>query len=590
MTNQEIAKLLRNVAAAYAIKDEKKHYFQIVAYQKAADAIENTPTQIKDLYKEGKLIELPGIGPSIQEHLSELIKTGKVLHFENLLKDVPQAVFPLLDVPTFGPKKAYKLVTFFKLKDPKTVIDAVAKLAEQGKIAQLEGFGEKSQSDIFRAIQEYKLGKTKSGRMTLPYANELAKTIIAYLQTSKYVNQAYPLGSLRRRRDTIGDIDIAVASNNPKKVIEHFVAYPYKERVSEEGEHTASIIVSSGKQIDLMVQPPESFGSLLQHFTGSKSHNIHLREYALKKGLSLSEYGIKHKVNGKEILKTYKSEEDFYAALGLDWIPPEMREDTGEIELAIQHKLPKLVALSDIKGDFHLHSNYPIEPSHDLGRNSMQEMIKFARQLGYTYMGFSEHNPRISNHTAQQIYSIIKKRNDDIDQLQKVNKDIRIFKLLETDILPDGKLAIDDNCLSILDASIVSIHSVFTMPKEKMTKRVINGLSHPKAKILAHPTGRMINERAGFELNWQEVFSFCKKHHKALEINAWPTRLDLPDTLVRQAVEAEVNMIINTDSHATDQMNLMQYGVDVARRGWAPPRLIVNTWTVGKLSEWFNKI
>ncbi|MBI2442771.1 MAG: DNA polymerase/3'-5' exonuclease PolX [Candidatus Levybacteria bacterium] len=586
MTNQEISHLLRTIAASYAIKDEKKHYFQIIAYQKAADAIEKTTTEAKDLYKEDKLATLPGVGPSIQAHLSELFRTGKVKHFETVLKEVPPAVFPLLDIPSFGPKKAFKLVSVFKFTNPKTVIDDLAKIAESGKIADLEGFGEKSQADILRAVQEYRLGKTKSGRMVLPYANELAEKMLTYLRKSKYVKDAYAMGSLRRRRDTIGDVDLAVTSGKLDEVIKHFVAYPYKDRVIEKGPQTSSIIISGGKQIDIMVLKPELAGSLLQHFTGSKAHNIKLRELALKKGWSLSEKGIKQTYQGKKVMKTYDTEEKFYKALSMDWIPPEIREDTGEIERALKHDLPPLIELKDIKGDFHLHSNFPIEPSHDLGADTIKTMVDTAKQRGYSYMGFSEHNPSTGNHTAQQIYTLTQKRNNEIEKVQKSNKSIRIFKLLETDIQPSGDLAIDEKALSLLDAAIVSIHSVFSMPKEQMTKRIIKGLSRPKAKILAHPTGRIINERSGYEVDWEELFAFAKSHKKALEINAWPTRLDLPDEIVRKAVEKGVLLIIDTDSHTASQMDLMQYGVSVARRGWATKANIVNSWPLDTFTSW----
>lgn len=588
VTNSEVSKLLRNVAAAYNIKDEKKYRFQIIAYEKAADSLENSPTELKELYKEGKLEGIPGVGPSIQQHLEELLKTGKVKHFETILEDVPSAVFPLLDIPSFGPKKAYRLVTEFHLKDPKTVAKDIAQLAKEGKIATLAGFGEDSQKKILQALDQFGLGKTKTDRMVLPYANELAKKMLDYLRQSSAVKQASPLGSLRRKRDTIGDIDIAVATDEPAKVLEHFVNYPHKERIIEKGEHSSSILISSGKQIDLMVQPVKAFGALLQHFTGSKAHNIKLREYALSKGLSLSEYGIKKK--GDDKITMYDTEEKFYNALGLDWIPPEIREDTGEIELAKDHKLPKLLELKDMKGDFHLHSSYPIEPSHDMGATSMDGMIKKALDLGYEYLGFSEHNPSLSGHTKQQIIDLLAKRKTFIEHLDsKYKKSIRVFSLLETDILPDGSLAIDDNAFSYLDATIVSIHSVFNMDKKKMTERVLKGLSHPKAKILAHPTGRLLNQRAGYELDWEKIFDFCKKNHKALEINSWPLRLDLSDMLVREAVKQGIKLIIDTDSHEVSQMDMMEYGVFVARRGWATKGDILNAMPYNELNEWFGR-
>ncbi len=589
MSNREITKLLRNVAAAYTIKDEKKFRFQIIAYHKAAETVSNLTTEISDLYKDNKLNTLPGIGTTISSHLEELFKKGEVKQFNWALSGISEAVFPLLDIPSFGPKKAYKLVNKFNLKNPKTVIDDIEKMGKTGKIAKLEGFGEKSQSDILRAISEFRLGKGKTTRMTLPYAMEIAEKLVSYLRKSKDVIRAEPLGSLRRRMPTVGDIDIAVATNEPEKVIEHFTSYPNIDRIIEKGGATSSILVSGGTQIDLMTQPPQSFGSLLQHFTGSKNHNVHLREFALKKGLSLSEYGIKKKArDGKWKREEFVTEEQFYHGIGIEWIPPEIREDTGEIELAAENKLPTLIEENDIKGDLHLHSSFPIEPSHDLGKNSMQEMIIKAKELKYEYLGFSEHNPSISKHTNTQIYSLIKRRNEEIEQLLESNKSFHIFKLLETDILPNGDLAIDEKSLDILDASIVSIHSVFNMNKEKMTERVIKGLSHKKAKILAHPTGRMLNEREGYELDWDKIFEFCKKYNKALEINSWPGRLDLPYQIVKMAVESEVKMVINTDSHSVWQMDLEKFGVSTARKGWAKKSDILNSLSYNEFAKWLS--
>ncbi len=589
MTNHEIAKLFRHVAAAFAIKDEKKHYFQIVAYQKAADAIENATSQVFDLVKEDKLEEIPGIGTTIKQRLEELVKTGKVAHFESVLKEVPEAMFPLLDVPSFGPKKAYKLVTAFKLTNPNTVITDIEKIAKEGKIASLEGFGEKSQSDILRAIEEFDRGAGKTTRMLLPFATEVAEKVVAYLKKNPAVKEAVPLGSLRRKKPTVGDVDIAVATDDPKAVLEHFVLYPYRDRVIEKGPNTSSILTSGGQQVDLMTMPVASFGSLLQHFTGSKQHNIRLRDLALRKGLSLSEYGIKKVGEPDSKKKPYKTESEFYGALGLDWITPELREDTGEIERALKHDLPKLVNLEDIKGDLHIHSSFPIEPSHDMGVSSMEDMLIRAKELGYEYLGFSEHNPSVNKHTKQQMYSLLEKKKEKIEQLNSSKKFIRSINLLEIDILPSGELAIDDKSLDLLDGAIVSVHSSFSMNKKEMTERVLHGLSHPKAKILAHPTGRLINERNGYELDFEKIFAFCLEHNKALEINAWPERTDLPDSLIRQAISAGVKMVIDTDSHAVTHMDAMRYGIWNARRGWAEKHDILNTLEYNKFVEWLTK-
>lgn len=586
MTNIEIAKLFRDVAASYSIKNEAKFRFQMLAYQNAADAVEGLTSQVEDLYKEGRLEQIPGVGPTIRQRIEELIKTGKVSHFEEVMKGIPPAVFVLMQIPSFGPKKAYKLSVHFHLNKAETAIDDLKKLAEKGEIAKLEGFGQKSQADALRAIGEFKEGKGKTTKMLLPYAYDIADDILKYLRKNKDVKQAEALGSLRRMKPLVGDIDLAVASDNPKEVIEHFVNYPRKDRVIEKGPATSSFLTTGGNQVDLMIQPPGQFGSLLQHFTGSKDHNVHLREYALKKGLSLNERGIK-------ILKTNKllkftKEEEFYKYLGLSWIPPEMREDTGEIELAINNKLPKVVELKDIKGDFHIHSSFGIEPSHDLGKNSIAEMLQKAKELGYEYLGFSEHNPSQAKHNKNQIIELVKRRNEEIDKL-KNKQDIKIFKLMETDILPSGELALPDQALELLDGTIVSIHSVFKMNKTEMTKRVLAGLSHPKAKILAHPTGRLLNERYGYDLDFDQIFEICKRNNKALEVNAYPNRLDLTDNLIRQTVEHGVKLTTNTDSHASYQMDLMRYGIAQARRGWATKNDIINCMSYNEVVNWLRR-
>ncbi|MDQ5900842.1 MAG: polymerase [Patescibacteria group bacterium] len=585
MTNSQIATLLRHVAASYTIQNEAKFRFQILAYQKAADAIESSPTEIKDYIASNSLDSLPGIGESMKKYLEELIETGKVSHFEVILKDMPEAFFPLLDIPSFGPKKAFKLVSYFKFKDKNTVLDELIEKARNNEIASIEGFGEKSQEDIIQAITEFHQGVNKNSRMVLPFAQEIADKMLDYLKKSSAVEKVYTLGSLRRQKETIGDVDIAVASLHPKEVIEHFCAYPYKDRIIERGEASASLLISGGKHIDLMVQPPDRFGSLLQHFTGSKEHNVKLREFALKKGLSLSEYGIKRK--GSDTVDAYSTEESFYSALGLSYIEPEIRENIGEIDLAEKNNLPKLITLNDIKGDFHLHSNYPIEPSHDMGRNSMEEMVENAISLGYQYMGFSEHNPSVSKHTSPQTALLLEKRYKKIEQInEKYKKDIRVYSLLEVDILSNGDIAIDIIAFDYLDAFLVSIHSSFSMPRDKMTERILKGLSHPKAKILSHPTTRLIGKRPGIDVDWDKVFDFCHKNNKAMEINSFPQRLDLPDSLVRQAKTHGVKFMIDTDSHATEHMSLMRYGISVARRAMTTPDDILNSWEYNKFNDW----
>ncbi|MGB9911129.1 MAG: DNA polymerase/3'-5' exonuclease PolX [Microgenomates group bacterium] len=590
MNNQEIAKLLRSVAAAYEVKGGNK--FKVMAYDRAATAVEHATSELKDLWDDGKLDEVPGIGKSIASHLDELFRTGRVKHFENLMKNLPPAMFELLELPGLGAKRAYKLCQELGIWEAKGAIDKLEKAGKEGKIALIETFGETSQKNILEAIAAFKKGEIKENRMNLPYAWEMTKEILSYLEKNSAVLRADPLGSLRRKTATVGDIDIAVATNQPEKVISYFLKFPKIRKIIEKGPSGTSVVLTNGRQVDLRVQRPTAYGAMLQYFTGSKQHNIHLRELALKMGLSLSEYGIKvvKKLAGQKLkMKNYNSkmkiyefanEEEFYQALGLPWIPPELREDTGEIEAAQKGKLPNLVTLKDIKGDLHTHSNFPIEESHDPGQDTIEKMIVSAENLGYEYLGFAEHNPSQSQHTEKQIIELIKRKKDYIDKINysRVNKLLKkVFNGLEIDIKPNGELALPDKAFSYLDYAIASVHSNFRMPRKKMTKRILRALAHPKVKILGHPTGRKIGKREGYELDWEKIFAFCLKYDKWLEINAWPDRLDLPDSLVREAVKNGVKMIINTDSHAFDHLYLMEYGVAVARRGWAEKKDIVNT-------------
>ncbi len=353
MSNLEIAEFLRSIAAAYQLKDKDKNIFRIVAYQRAADAVEHLTSEAKDLWDDGKLKEVSGIGASIEEHLDEIFRTGKSKHFESVVKGIPLATFELMKVSGIGAKTAFKLAKKLKIKETKGAIKKLEKAIKEGKVSDIEGFGEQSQEAIEKSVKEV---KSKKRRLLLPYATNIADEVMEWMKKEKSAINIDVLGSLRRKTSTIGDVDIAVATNSPIKVLEHFTKYPKKQRILERGDRTASIIVSGSVQVDIMVQSPDSYGSLLQHFTGSKHHNIALREYAIKKQMSLSEYGIK---KGGKLIKC-STEKDFYQKLGMDWIDPELREDTGETEAAINHKLPKLLELKDVKGDLQIHSDFDI--------------------------------------------------------------------------------------------------------------------------------------------------------------------------------------------------------------------------------------
>jgi len=590
MDNIEISQLLKAVAAVLQVENAEKNKFRTVAYERAADAAEHASSELKDLWDEGELEKVSGIGKSIAEHLGEIFHTGKSEHFENILKNTPPAVFEFLRIPGVGPKSAMKFSDALEIRNAKNAVKMLENAAKGGKIASLEGFGVDSEKVVLQGIKEMK-GR-KASRMLLTRAEEVSEPLLDYLKTSKAVVRADVLGSQRRRASTVGDIDLAVASNEPKAVIKHFTNYPKKSRILEEGRRTASIILPGNIQVDLLVESPSGYGATLQHFTGSKHHNIKLREVALKKGWSLSDYGLKI---GDKLFK-FKTEEELYSKLGMDWIPPELREDTGEIEAAIRHvsgestTLPKLIETRDIKGDLHMHSSFEIETSHDLGASSMREMVEKANELRYQYIAFTEHNPAQRGHSASQIVDLLKRKKGEVEHLnysfRSVKKGVKkVFNGLEIDILPDGSLPVPEEGLAALDFALVSLHSSFRLSKKLMTKRVMRALEHPKVKIFAHPTARRLTVREGVELDWDSIFDYCARYNKWVEINASPERLDLPDFLVREAVKQGVTLTVDTDAHHAYRMDNMKYAVYVARRGWAEKRNIANTLPLSKFEE-----
>jgi len=583
-TNQEISQILTEIAAAFEVKGDDQ--FRIRAYQNAADAIEHSTQEVKNLWERNKLTSIPGVGAGLASHLDELFKTGTVKHFTQVKKSLPAGMFPLLTLPGIGPKTAYKLSKKLKLTDSKTAVNKLKKAASEGKIAGLEGFAQKSQAEILETIKQDK--KTpKNARLRLDKAHLIANDIIQFLKQSSDVQKVFPMGSLRRRNATVGDIDIGVATLKPQEVVSHIKTYSKIKEVLASGEGVVRFLHENKQQIDIKIVKPDSFGALLQHFTGSKSHNIHLRELALKKKFSLSEYGIK--VKGK--LKPTPTEKEFYATLGLDWIPPELREDRGEIEAAKTHKLPQLVKLKDIKGDLHIHTNYDWISSHDAADYNIKDLIKTSINKSYEYIAIGDHNPSQSSYSQSQIISQVKKRSEQIKSTMKTQVKSRVLNILislEVDIKPDGSLALPDQSLKSLDFIIASIHSSMKMDKAKMTERILKAISHPKVKILGHPTGHLFNRRESYDLDWDQIFLSCKKHQVALEINSYPARLDVNDLIVKEAISKDIKIAINTDAHSISELDHMQYGIDVARRGWAKSSDIINTYTWTKLKDWLK--
>jgi len=586
MNNLEIAELLRSISAAYEIRNKNKNRFKIIAYDRVATAVEHLSSEIKDLWDDGKLEDVPGIGPSIAKHLDEIFRTGKSRHFEKIIGELPPSMFEFMKIPGIGPKTAIKLSDKLGIRNAKGALEKLKKAIKEGKIEEIEGMGEKTQESIEKSIKEIR-GIKK--RMLLPYASKLSSEIIDWLKCSPKIQRVDPLGSLRRQVSSIGDIDISVASGEPEDAIKRFTSYPKSKRVLDKGEKSASILLPGNIRVDLKVQKPNSYGSLLQHFTGSKHHNIALREYAIKRGLSLSEYGIKRRGKGRKI-KRFKDEKSFYNYLGMEWIPSELREDAGEIEAAIEGKIPKLIKIDDIKSDLQMHSDFDIETSHDLGESSMEDIVRKANGLKYEYIALTEHNPSRKDHNEKQVIDLLKRKKEKIEQvnssLVKIVKNSdpkthiwikKVFNSLEVDILPSGELAISDRALEVLDFALVSIHSSFRKGKIENTKRILSALDHSKVKIFAHPTARLINKREGIEANWIKIFEFCVKNNKFMEINASPSRLDLPDFLIREALKYGVKFSVGTDAHHIDSMDNMKWGISVAKRGWARKEDIINT-------------
>ncbi|MBU2577246.1 hypothetical protein KKA69_00270, partial [Patescibacteria group bacterium] len=479
ITNKEIVSLLQKMVTAYSVKDENR--FRIQAYENAAASVEHATSELKDIWDEGKLEEIPGIGPGIASYLDELFRTGKVKHFEEVLSGLPPSLFVFEKIPGIGPKRALALAEDLNIKSEEKALERLYKAAKDGKVKELENFGEVLEEELVKGIESLKKGERKVQRMPLYKADEISDEIIDYLKKNKKVLEAHPLGSLRRKLATIGDIDIAVSTNDPKEVLEHFFKYGKIQKEISRGEKALGrVLLVTGQQIDIRISSPEKYGSMLQYFTGSKQHNINLRDFALGKGLSLSEYGIKDLKTGK--IKEFAKEESFYKELGLEWIPPELREGLEEIDISRKKALPKLVVLGDIKGDLHVHSDFEIEPSHDLGASSVKEMLDLALEMGYEYLGFSEHNPSVSGHSEKEIVDLLKKKKEYLEEYiysnengvkTRVNKlPIKLYNGLEIDIRPNGELAVPEKGFEHLDFAVVSVHSSFDMDRQKMTQRV----------------------------------------------------------------------------------------------------------------------
>ncbi len=568
MTNQQIAQIFNHIADILEIQGEI--VFKVRAYQKAAETIANFAGDIAHL-SEKELSELPGIGKAIAQKTRELVETGKLKYYEDLKKSEYAPLVDLLQIQSVGPKHARLLYDRLGVKS----ISDLEKAAQQGKIKDLAGMGAKTEENILKGINALRKHKER-----IPIGEILPKVeiIFAELKKLKEVKNILIAGSLRRFKETIGDADILIASERPKPIMDAFVKLPQVSRVLSQGETKSSVITEDGFQVDLRVVEPESFGAAAHYFTGSKAHNVKIRTLAVKKGIKVNEYGI---FKGKKRIAS-KTEEEVYQALGMQWVPPEIREDGGEIELAFKHKIPTLIELEDIKGDLQMHTTWSD------GWNSIEEMAKAGKECGYEYIAITDHSPTLGitkGLTEDKLYK-------QIEEIKKINKKFKGFRILtgiEVDIRDNGQLDLPNSVLKELDIVVASIHTRFNLPKEQMTKRIIKALENEVVDILGHPTGRLLGKREPYEVDMGKIIDAAKANKKILELNGCPDRLDLNDIYLRQAKDQGVKIVISTDSHKNLHLkDWMRYGVGMARRGWLEKKDVVNTLPLEKFLKFFD--
>ncbi len=575
ISNKDVIVMLKEILAAMEVKGFNS--FRVRAYQNAISVLENLTVSIQDLWENKRLGEIPGIGPGIEAHLNEFFTQGSVNEFEEIKKTLPEGMFSLIGLRGIGAKRAYKLALAFKLDNREDALEKIKLAAEKGRIQIIEGFGQKMEKSILEAVEEQKLTKNKKVRFLLPQAEEIVARIKKYMSECEYVIELEACGSFRRKNPTIGDLDIPISTKEPQKVIEFFLKFPEIEEVLVVGDKKASVVLKNEAQVDIRVSEPESYGSMLQYFTGSKQHNILLRNFALNKGMSLSEYGIKK----GDTLQEFSDEKGFYNELGLPLIPPEIRNGNQEIEFAQKDRLPKLIELSDIKGDIHSHTNFSD------GVDTLENMVEEAKKMGYEYIGISDHAPSIQSRGLGTVLKIVSDTRKKIDEINSSQNDIKVLFGYEVNILVDNSLSLPDDILKNLDYVIAGIHSGFSQDREAVTQRLLSAIENPYVSVISHPSGRMLNERDPADPDWTKIFSAARDNNVLLEINSQPSRLDLPDDLIKMAIDWRVDLIINSDAHSISDLNFMKYGIYMARRGWAEKKNIVNSL---KYDEFVKKI
>jgi DNA polymerase (family 10) len=574
MDNKAIAGLLYETADLLEIDGQDS--FRVRSYRNAAEAIEALPQQIADLIQEPKkLLEIQGIGKGMQANLLQLFKEGRIEAHSELLKKYRPSMLELLKIQGLGPKTIALIWSAHQVSD----LEGVEKLAREGKIRELPRMGEKHELKLLKAIEDY---RRIAGRFLLDTAEQLAEKLVEHLLATPGIEKVTPAGSLRRGRETVGDLDILVTgkgcieAESRQTLIELLLRFPGLMDVIAQGENKVSFRHRNGMQVDVRLLPPESFGAAMQYFTGSKAHNVALRQRALKMGFTLNEYALATLEDEKPVAGA--TEEEIYSKLKLDFIPPELRENLGEIEAAAGHALPMLIEPSDIRGDVHMHT---VETD---GRNTIEEMAEAARERGYEYMAITDHSKNLAfanGLTDERALEHIRR----IRAVEKKMKGIRIFAGVEVDILGDGSLDLSDSVLEQMDIVIASVHSQFNQDRATMTDRLLKAVANPNTSLIGHPTGRQLLRRDAYQFDFDAVLKAAAKHKVAMELNSYPERLDLNDVHLRMAKQHGVKIVINTDSHHTSHMEKLRYGITQARRAWLTKGDVLNTLPLQKFAK-----
>lgn len=571
MDNATVVDILTKIAEMLEIKGENS--FKVRAYEKAANTISALTKDINEIIIEGKLFELPGIGKSISEKIEELVKTGKMKYYEDLEKEIPSELLSLLLIPGLGPKTVQKLWKELGITNKKELREAVL----SGKLSNLKGFGKKTEENILKGLEQV---KKFAERFPLGRVYPLANLIVKDLKHKEHINNIDIAGSLRRMKDTIGDIDILVSSDYASEVIDDFTSLPYFSEILTKGWTKSSARSSIGVQVDLRVVNDSEYGAALYYFTGSKAHNIEVRKIAASKGLKINEYGV-FRVED-EVKIAGKTEEEVFKVIGLSYIPPELRENTGEIELAIKGELPNLVELSDIKGDLHMHT-YRSD-----GVNTIEELKEAAKKLGYEYIAITDHSSSMGITGGMKADDFLNQI-DEIKKINEKNKEPFVLSGVEVDIKSDCTLNLPDEVLKEFDIVIASIHSGFKETEEQITDRILSAIYNPYVTIIGHPTGRKIAEREAYPVNIEKIFIASQKTGTIMEVSAFWDRLDLNDINCRKAKENGIMIAINTDSHHVEHFTMMKYGVVTARRGWIEKKDVLNTYSLKDLLSMLKK-